>query len=64
MKSIELFAGAGGLALGTAAAGFRHDLVLEWNKDACRTIRSNQERGFGSLRDWRLIEGDVRAFRF
>lgn len=30
MKSVELFAGAGGLALGTSQAGFRHEAVVEW----------------------------------
>ena len=30
MKSVELFAGAGGLALGTAEAGFHHKVVLEF----------------------------------
>ena len=28
MKSVELFAGAGGLALGTAHVGFRHAVVM------------------------------------
>lgn len=64
MKAIELFAGAGGLALGSAAAGFKHELVLEWNKDACRTIRENINRGFSSVSSWKLIEGDVRAYSF
>jgi hypothetical protein len=39
VRSIELFAGAGGLALGTAKAGFRHGTVIEWDADACNTIR-------------------------
>jgi 16S rRNA G966 N2-methylase RsmD len=39
MKSLELFAGAGGLALGTARAGFMHQGVFEWNPHACTTIR-------------------------
>lgn len=34
MKSIELFAGAGGLALATANAGFHHHAVYEWNRNA------------------------------
>lgn len=45
MKSIELFAGAGGLGLATANAGFDHDVVLEWNQNACDTIRGNELAG-------------------
>src|ERR1035441_492263 len=64
MRSVELFAGAGGLALGIEAAGFLHDTVVERDKHCCRTIRENQSRGFGSLADWRLFSGDVRDFDY
>ena len=60
MKSIELFAGAGGLGMGLALAGFKHDAVIEWDKWACDSIRQNQERGFPLVMDWPLVEGDVR----
>lgn len=42
MLSVELFAGAGGLAIGMANAGFQHAAVVEWNHDACETFRENQ----------------------
>jgi DNA (cytosine-5)-methyltransferase 1 len=58
-RCIELFAGAGGLALASSNAGFEHDAVLEYNHDACETIRANQRRGFEVVRHWPLIEGDV-----
>ena len=64
LTSVELFAGAGGLALGIEQAGFRHDTVVERNKDCCRTIRENQARGFGRLDEWRLFPGDVREFDY
>jgi DNA (cytosine-5)-methyltransferase 1 len=64
MNSLELFAGAGGLALGTARAGFRHRLVLEWDKDACDTLRKNYLLNLDHARDWKIIETDVRAFDF
>lgn len=62
MKSLELFAGVGGLAMGCELAGFTPAVVIEWNKWACETIRENQERGFPLVRDWALHQGDVRDF--
>ncbi len=62
MKSVELFAGAGGLAMGISLAGFESLAVLEWDRWACDTIRENQRRGFPVVGDWLLWEGDVREF--
>lgn len=62
MKSVELFAGAGGLALGTSLAGFESVAVVEWDKWACDTIRENQKRGYPLVQGWPLWEGDVRDF--
>lgn len=56
MKSIELFSGAGGMALGLRAAGFEHVALIEWNKDACSTLRRN------GVAD--VYEKDVRTFNF
>jgi DNA (cytosine-5)-methyltransferase 1 len=64
MRSIELFAGAGGLALGVARAGFKHELVAEWNQDCCDTIRENQRRGMDPVRSWILQQVDVRKIDF
>ena len=38
---IDLFAGAGGWALGFQAAGFSHIGMYDWNEAACRTARAN-----------------------
>jgi DNA (cytosine-5)-methyltransferase 1 len=62
MKSVELFAGAGGLAMGCEIAGFEHLAVVEWDKWACDTVRENQRRGHPLLAGWNLHEGDVRRF--
>ena len=62
MKSVELFAGAGGLAMGCEIAGFNHLAVVEWNKWACDTVRENQRLGYPLLANWVLHEGDVRTF--
>lgn len=64
MKSVELFAGAGGLALGVSLAGFTPDAVIEWDKWACDTIRENQRRQNPLVTDWLLHEQDVRLFDF
>ena len=38
-KSVELFAGAGGLGIGLAKAGFEPQLVVEHNRRCCDTLR-------------------------
>lgn len=62
MNAVELYAGAGGLAMGVSLAGFTPLAVVEWDKWACDTIRENQRRGFPLLANWPLHEGDVRKF--
>ncbi|MGL4460856.1 MAG: DNA cytosine methyltransferase [Planctomycetia bacterium] len=64
MNALELFAGAGGLALGTSNAGIRHKAVIERDHDACETIRENQRLGLKPVVDWPLHEVDVRSFDF
>ncbi len=61
LRAIELYAGAGGLAMGLGLAGFKSLAVVEWDKWACETVRLNQQRGFPLVQDWPLIEGDVRG---
>ena len=51
-STIELFAGAGGLALGIEKAGFNTLACLEFDKDACDTLRKNRPK-------WRVIEDDI-----
>lgn len=64
MKSVELFAGAGGLAIATANAGFDHEAVLEWDDNACATIRRNKAARRRHVRDWDVIQGDVALYDF
>lgn len=64
MSSIELFAGAGGLAMGMTRAGFQHSAVVEWNDDACQTIRENQSHYVEPGQEFLLYEGDARSFDF
>ena len=58
---VELFAGCGGMAIGLGNAGFRHDLLVEWNKDAAHTVAHNIRRGISSVHGWDYLCSDVRA---
>lgn len=51
-NSVELFAGAGGLALGLEKAGFKEQALIEIEKCAAETLRKNRP-------NWNVIEGDV-----
>ena len=55
--SVELFAGAGGLALGMHLAGFRHVLLNEMDAMACQTLRRNHP-------EWNVLEGDIHNVDF
>ena len=54
---IELFAGAGGLALGLEKAGFKSVLLNELDKHACNTLRQNRP-------NWHVVEGDITKIDF
>ena len=64
LRSLELFAGAGGLALGTARAGFRHVAVLDWDRNACRTLERNKANNVEYVRDWDVVKDDIRNHDF
>lgn len=64
VKSVELFAGAGGLGMGLSLAGFDPVAVLEWDRWATDTLRENRDRGFPLLSDWPIHRGDVRDFDY
>ena len=50
--TIELFAGAGGLALGVEQAGFDTLGLIEFDRDACNTLEKNRP-------NWRVICDDI-----
>lgn len=54
---LELFAGAGGLAIGLEQAGIQCAALNEIDKWACKTLRTNRP-------NWNVLEGDVKQFDF
>ncbi len=56
-KVIELFAGAGGLAIGLEQAGLKCLALNEIDKYACETLKKN--RPF-----WNVLAGDIKKFDF
>jgi len=65
MKSIEIFAGAGGLAIGADKAGFTPELVVEWARNCRATIEYNRVMGDKVLEGWpNNLLSDVRDVDF
>jgi DNA (cytosine-5)-methyltransferase 1 len=60
LNTIEMCAGAGGQALGLHNAGFVHEVLIEIDEFACRTLHHNNNKlGFG----WKeIVEGDLKVF--
>ncbi|MCB4751232.1 MAG: DNA (cytosine-5-)-methyltransferase, partial [Sulfurovum sp.] len=56
-RSIELFAGAGGMALGMEKAGFHHVLLNDFDRYATATLKKNRPQ-------WNVIHGDVELIDF
>jgi len=54
---LELFAGAGGLAIGMEKAGLKCVALNEIDKFACQTLRNNRP-------NWTVLEGDIKDFDF
>ena len=60
MRSAELFAGCGGLALGMSQAGFRHLLMAEFDSDAVATVHHNRALKIDHVAHWPMERTDVR----
>jgi DNA (cytosine-5)-methyltransferase 1 len=56
-KVLELFAGAGGLAVGMEKAGLKCVALNEIDKWACQTLRNNRP-------NWKVLEGDIKVYDF
>lgn len=58
---IDLFAGAGGTALGFSNAGLNHVFMNEFDKDAVQVLKKNSDKqGLG----WNVDERDVHEVKF
>ncbi len=57
ITAIELFAGAGGLALGMEQAGIEIKLYVENDKTCCETLKKNRP-------EWNVVRADVRNLHF
>jgi DNA (cytosine-5)-methyltransferase 1 len=65
MRSIELFAGAGGLGMGLSLSGFHPAKIVEWDNWCCDTIRENKRANVFPVSAWPDPEqGDIRHFDF
>ncbi|MCB0714310.1 MAG: DNA (cytosine-5-)-methyltransferase [Ignavibacteriae bacterium] len=56
-SALELFAGAGGLAIGLEKAGLKCVALNEIDSWACQTLRKNRPQ-------WNVLEGDIKSFDF
>ncbi len=54
---IELFAGAGGLAIGLEKAGLHTKMLNEIDRHACATLKKNRP-------EWNVVEGDIADIDF
>src|SRR5882724_10552134 len=55
VTTLELCAGAGGQALGLEQAGIEHVALVEWDRHACNTLRTNRPK-------WNVLQEDIREF--
>lgn len=55
LTSLEICAGGGGQAIGLEQAGFQHLALVERNRDACQTLRTNRPT-------WHVFNKDVGDF--
>jgi DNA (cytosine-5)-methyltransferase 1 len=62
--SLELFAGAGGLALGLQRAGFEARMMVDYDARAVSTLRANGREDGPIRANWPVEQADVRTLSF
>jgi DNA (cytosine-5)-methyltransferase 1 len=60
-RTVELFVGAGGLAIGLHRAGFKPALAVDWDEPSIATLRANKRR---YTRGWTLRHDDVQKLDY
>jgi DNA (cytosine-5)-methyltransferase 1 len=61
-RSVELFAGGGGMAIGMFRAGFEHEQLIERDPRACTILRTNADRSPDLWKRENVREADVREW--
>jgi len=64
MKSIEIFAGGGGLTLGVSNAGFKHVFLVEYDSDSVNTLRYNNKSHYNKKDFSWIHENDIHNVGF
>jgi len=64
LRSLELFSGAGGLALGLSRAGFQPVAVVDWDHVAIQTLKANGTRDRHHTANWPVSGTDVRTLAY
>lgn len=64
LKAVELFAGGGGMALGTHLAGYKHSALLEIDPDAVATLKKNVAGKVLPEPGLPLRATDIKTFRW
>ncbi|MCC7146880.1 MAG: DNA (cytosine-5-)-methyltransferase [Phycisphaeraceae bacterium] len=60
LRALELCVGAGGLAIAAARAGFTDLTAIDIHGSACDTLRKNKGLGVEFVKDWTIVEADIR----
>jgi DNA (cytosine-5)-methyltransferase 1 len=64
LQALELCVGAGGLALAAARAGFADITAIDVHGPACETLRQNKAKEVEHVKNWEVLEADIRDVDF
>jgi DNA (cytosine-5)-methyltransferase 1 len=63
-RAVEVFAGAGGFAIGAYRAGFKCDLLLDFSRNVCATLIDNSRRKIEPMASAKVVNCDIANFDF
>lgn len=64
MRSLELFAGIGGLGMGVTKAGFTQSLAIELDPKCCDNLHNSIQNNVDYVRDWTLLNAPIQDVNF